>query len=56
MTMRAQPVASHFVDGAYVEDTAGAVIDVIYPLRDAWRAHERMEESLHIGKIMLDVG
>ena len=29
--MRAQPVASHFVDGAYVEDTAGAVIDVIYP-------------------------
>jgi betaine-aldehyde dehydrogenase len=31
MTMRAQPTASHFVDGAYVEDTAGAVIDVIYP-------------------------
>jgi putative PIG3 family NAD(P)H quinone oxidoreductase len=32
------------------------VIDMIYPLRDAWRAHERMEESLHIGKIVLDVG
>jgi putative PIG3 family NAD(P)H quinone oxidoreductase len=32
------------------------VIDMIYPLKDAWRAHERMEESLHIGKIMLDVG
>jgi betaine-aldehyde dehydrogenase len=31
MTMRAQPVASHFVDGAYVEDAAGVVIDVIYP-------------------------
>ncbi len=31
MKMRAQPVASHFVDGAYVEDTSGAVIDVIYP-------------------------
>jgi betaine-aldehyde dehydrogenase len=31
MTMRAQPVASHFVDGAYVEDAAGALIDVIYP-------------------------
>jgi betaine-aldehyde dehydrogenase len=31
MKMRAQPTASHFVDGAYVEDTAGAVIDVIYP-------------------------
>ncbi len=32
------------------------MIDMIYPLKDAWRAHERMEESLHIGKIMLDVG
>ena len=32
------------------------VIDMIYPLKDAWRAHERMEESLHIGKIVLDVG
>ena len=29
--MRAQPKASHFVNGAYVEDTAGAVIDVVYP-------------------------
>lgn len=29
--MRAQPVASHFVNGAYVEDTAGAEIEVIYP-------------------------
>lgn len=29
--MRAQPRASHFVNGAYVEDTAGAEIAVIYP-------------------------
>lgn len=29
--MKAQPAASHFVDGTYVEDTAGAVIEVIYP-------------------------
>jgi len=29
--MKAQPVASHFVDGAYVEDTAGAPIEVVYP-------------------------
>ncbi|MDR0810529.1 MAG: betaine-aldehyde dehydrogenase [Gemmobacter sp.] len=29
--MRAQPKASHFVNGAYVEDTAGAVIEVVYP-------------------------
>ena len=28
---KAQPKASHFVDGAYVEDSKGAVIDVIYP-------------------------
>lgn len=29
--MRAQPKASHFVDGDWMEDTAGAVIEVIYP-------------------------
>jgi len=32
------------------------VIDMIFPLTEAWRAHERMEEGDHIGKIMLDVG
>lgn len=31
MTMKFQPAGSHFVNGRYVEDTAGAVIDVIYP-------------------------
>jgi putative PIG3 family NAD(P)H quinone oxidoreductase len=31
-------------------------LDMIFPLRDAWRAHERMEEGSHIGKIVLDVG
>ncbi len=29
--MKAQPTASHFIDGAYAEDTAGATIEVIYP-------------------------
>ena len=29
--MKAQPVASHFVNGAYVEDKAGAPIEVVYP-------------------------
>ncbi len=29
--MKFQPKASHFIDGAYVEDTRGAPIDVIYP-------------------------
>ena len=40
--MIAQPKASHFVDGAYVEDTAGAVIEVIYPATGAViaRLHE----------------
>ncbi len=31
MTQDFQPKASHFIDGAYVEDTAGAPIEVIYP-------------------------
>ncbi|MXQ06528.1 betaine-aldehyde dehydrogenase [Alphaproteobacteria bacterium GH1-50] len=29
--MRAQPKASHFIDGAYIEDDAGAPITCIYP-------------------------
>ncbi|SFE91644.1 betaine aldehyde dehydrogenase [Sulfitobacter brevis] len=31
MTYKTQPEASHFIDGAYVEDTAGTPIKVIYP-------------------------
>ncbi len=31
------------------------VLDMIFPMREAWRAHERMEEGEHIGKIVLDV-
>ena len=31
------------------------VMDMIFPLTEAWRAHERMEEGEHIGKIALDV-
>ncbi|GHA54625.1 NAD/NADP-dependent betaine aldehyde dehydrogenase [Amylibacter ulvae] len=29
--MRAQPKASHFINGEYVEDTAGKVIECVYP-------------------------
>lgn len=29
--MKAQPTASHFIDGAYIEDKDGEAIDVIYP-------------------------
>ena len=36
--------------------TVTPVMDMIFPLKEAWRAHERMEESAHIGKIVLDVG
>jgi len=32
------------------------VMDMFYPLHEAWRAHERMEAGSHIGKIVLDVG
>jgi putative PIG3 family NAD(P)H quinone oxidoreductase len=31
------------------------VMDMIFPLKEAWRAHERMEHGEHIGKIVLDV-
>ncbi|MEI4470815.1 betaine-aldehyde dehydrogenase [Frigidibacter sp. MR17.24] len=42
MTLTAQPKASHFIDGAYVEDTAGAEIEVIFPATGAViaRLHE----------------
>lgn len=35
--------------------TVTPVMDMIFPLKEAWRAHERMEEGEHIGKIVLDV-
>lgn len=31
------------------------VMDRIFPLREAWRAHERIEDPEHIGKVVLDV-
>jgi NADPH2:quinone reductase len=31
------------------------VIDSTFPLREAWRAHERLESSVHTGKIVLTV-
>ncbi|MEI4485844.1 betaine-aldehyde dehydrogenase [Frigidibacter sp. MR17.14] len=42
MTLTAQPKASHFIDGAYVEDSAGAEIEVIFPATGAViaRLHE----------------
>ena len=37
------------------ERRVAPVMDMIFPLKEAWRAHERMEEGGHIGKIVLDV-
>ncbi len=31
MTLKAQPKASHFIDGDYVEDDKGTLIESIYP-------------------------
>lgn len=64
-TLRARDVAFKAQIAAELESkvwpllasrTIAPVMDMIYPLKDAWRAHERMEEGNHIGKIVLDVG
>ncbi|MBO6717413.1 MAG: NAD(P)H-quinone oxidoreductase [Rhizobiaceae bacterium] len=38
------------------ERRVAPIMDMIFPLKEAWRAHERMEAGDHIGKIVLDVG
>jgi betaine-aldehyde dehydrogenase len=35
MTYPTQPIASHFINGAYVEDTSGTPFDVVYPATGA---------------------
>ena len=51
-----QPEASHFVNGRYVEDTGGAVIDVVYPATGEViaRVHEAtaavIEEAIASGR------
>ena len=46
--MRAQRVASHFIDGAYVEDTAGAPFECIYAATGETiaRLHEDVTSTL----------
>ena len=46
--MRAQPNASHFIDGAHVEDEAGAPIDCIHPAtgETVARLHEATPELI----------
>jgi NADPH2:quinone reductase len=36
-------------------DLIGPIIDSVFPLNDASKAHARMESSQHIGKIVLEV-
>ena len=31
MALKCQPTASHFIDGEYIEDTDGKIIECIYP-------------------------
>ncbi|WP_094505497.1 NAD(P)H-quinone oxidoreductase [Brucella thiophenivorans] len=38
-----------------IERRVAPVMDKVFPLHDAWAAHERMEGGEHIGKIVLDV-
>lgn len=64
-TMRPRPVSFKAQIAAELEDRVwpllaerriAPVMDMIFPLKEAWRAHERMEVGEHIGKIVLDVG
>ena len=63
-TLRPRPVSFKAQIAAELEDRVwpmlaerriAPVMDTIFPLAEAWRAHERMEEGEHIGKIVLDV-
>lgn len=40
----------------HVGETISTVVDSVYPLAEAGKAHARMESSAHIGKIILDCG
>jgi len=63
-TLRPRPVSFKAGIAAELEDKVWPllaahrvtpVMDMIFPLAEAWRAHERMEQGEHIGKIVLDV-
>ena len=44
-----------FVESLLNERKIAPVMDSIFPLSQASAAHERMEESGHIGKIVLEI-
>lgn len=64
-TLRPRPVAFKARIAAELEEKVwpllaerriAPVMDMIFPLAEAWRAHERLEVGEHVGKIVLDVG
>jgi len=64
-TLRPRPVSFKAQVAAELEEKVwpllaerriAPVMDMIFPFAEAWRAHERMEEGNHVGKIVLDVG
>ncbi len=64
-TLRSRPSAEKAAIAASLREkvwplieagTVKPVLDQTFKLTDAAAAHARMETSLHIGKIMLDVG
>lgn len=63
-TLRPRPVSFKAQVAAELEEKVwpllaerrvAPVMDMIFPLAEAWRAHERMEVGEHVGKIVLDV-
>jgi putative PIG3 family NAD(P)H quinone oxidoreductase len=64
-TLRPRPVSFKAQVAAELEEKVwpllaerriAPVMDMIFPLAEAWRAHERLEVGEHVGKIVLDVG
>ena len=65
MTLRSQPVeakAAMLTEirqrlwPALAEGRLRPTLDAVFPLENAQKAHERMQQRLHIGKILLEVG
>lgn len=65
MSLRSQPTAFKAALGREALETLGPAmasgalkptLDHVFPLKDAEKAHARMQQRLHIGKILLEVG
>ena len=56
MTHPAQPKASHYINGEYVEDTSGAEIPVIYPATGEVIAEAGKKITPRVVKKLIDEG